>query len=254
MSSAGAAERTTISATDFDDKSDEIKEEIIEAESDLPANNQAISEASSPALKRDLVRKKNDKLPQRLISGLITNELGEPLIGANVIAITTNQATITDMDGKFKLLIDDKVEQLQIDYVGYASNFVIIEGQNDVKIQLNEGVALDEVAVTSLKRNKKQQRDYSFEAKPQMGFKKMEKYIRKNRQVPEQAKALGVEGQVLLQFQINEDGTLSDFKVLQSLGAGWDEEAKRLLKEGGKWSLPNGQKFWITTYLFEFKF
>lgn len=55
-------------------------------------------------------------------------------------------------------------------------------------------------------------------------------------QYPEQARKMGVEGKVFVEFIVNTNGALSDFKVLKGIGAGCDAEAIRVLKTMKDWN------------------
>lgn len=48
---------------------------------------------------------------------------------------------------------------------------------------------------------------------------------------PEMARKAGVEGQVIVQFVVDENGNVLDPRVLRGIGAGCDEEALRVVKE-----------------------
>ena len=39
----------------------------------------------------------------RLVSGVVKDESGEPMIGASILDTSTKQGTIADMDGKFSV-------------------------------------------------------------------------------------------------------------------------------------------------------
>lgn len=52
---------------------------------------------------------------------------------------------------------------------------------------------------------------------------------------PNAAQDAHVEGRVIVKFIVNQDGTLSDFVVERSLGAGCDDEAVRVLRQMPKW-------------------
>jgi periplasmic protein TonB len=60
-------------------------------------------------------------------------------------------------------------------------------------------------------------------------------HVRENLKYPEQAIKEGVEGRVALNFVVSKDGSLSNVKVTQGIGAGCDEEAVRILKQSPKW-------------------
>ncbi len=94
---------------------------------------------------------------QRAVSGTVTDDNGEALIGASVLAKGTTAGTVTDFDGHFNLEVPDGVNTLVISYTGYDSKEVELGDASTVNIILSEGVQLGEVVVTGLgiKREKK---------------------------------------------------------------------------------------------------
>jgi len=89
-------------------------------------------------------------LAQRTISGTITDDVGEPLIGASVVAKGTTVGTITDIDGSYSLGIADDVNTLVISYTGFDTREMALGASNVVDIVLSAGVELNEVVVTAL--------------------------------------------------------------------------------------------------------
>jgi len=81
------------------------------------------------------------------ISGKVTNEQGEMLIGATIQAKGTSVGTTTDIDGKFSLSVPIETTTLIVNYTGYKDLEVNIEGVSVIDIILEEGVTLDEVVV-----------------------------------------------------------------------------------------------------------
>jgi protein TonB len=61
------------------------------------------------------------------------------------------------------------------------------------------------------------------------------KYVSKNLKYPAQARRMGVEGKVFVQFVVEKDGSITDIKVVKGIGAGCDEEAVRVLENAPKW-------------------
>ena len=57
----------------------------------------------------------------------------------------------------------------------------------------------------------------------------------KNVKYPEAAKKEGLEGTVVVDFVVQEDGSLTKFKVLKDIGGGCGEEAVRVMKMMPKW-------------------
>jgi len=87
---------------------------------------------------------------QRTITGVVTDDSGIALIGANVLAEGTTTGTITDIDGSFSLSVPDGVNTLIVSYTGYDSKTIDITGLSSVTVTLSEGQVLDEVVVTAL--------------------------------------------------------------------------------------------------------
>lgn len=84
---------------------------------------------------------------KKTIAGIITDENGESIIGANVIEKGTTNGVITDVDGKFSLNVNDNAI-LQVSYIGYTSQEIPVKNQRDFSIKLIEdSQTLDEVVV-----------------------------------------------------------------------------------------------------------
>lgn len=83
---------------------------------------------------------------QSAVKGTVTDEAGEPLIGASVVVPGTTVGTTTDLDGNFSIAVEQG-KKLRITYVGYVSQDVTVKG-NDLKIVLKEdNELLEEVVV-----------------------------------------------------------------------------------------------------------
>lgn len=92
---------------------------------------------------------------KKTIKGTITDEKGEPIIGANVIVKGTDEGTITDVDGNFTLQASEHAV-LQITYIGYMVNEVAVKKQTQLNVVLREDAqALDEVVVVGYGTQKK---------------------------------------------------------------------------------------------------
>ncbi|CAN5821915.1 hypothetical protein BH24BAC1_BH24BAC1_00950 [soil metagenome] len=61
------------------------------------------------------------------------------------------------------------------------------------------------------------------------GIEKLSSVIKQNLQYPEEAKKQKITGSVVVGFYVEEDGEVTDLRVLQPLGAGCDEEAVRVV-------------------------
>lgn len=87
-------------------------------------------------------------LAQRPISGNVTDESGDPLIGANVRVSGTTVGTVTDYNGDFRMTLPQGGTELIVSYTGFLTQTVAV-GTGDVfRIKLIEDVQkLSEVVV-----------------------------------------------------------------------------------------------------------
>jgi periplasmic protein TonB len=68
------------------------------------------------------------------------------------------------------------------------------------------------------------------------GYAALQKYLSSELKYPSLAFRNNVEGTVILSFVVNSVGEISEIQVLKSLGAGTDEEAKRVIKSMPRWN------------------
>lgn len=87
------------------------------------------------------------------IHGTVTNELGEPVIGATVLETGSNRGTHTDVDGQFLLqTLPDAT--LRISYIGYVTQETKAVPNMVVKLKESDTM-LDEVVVVGYGQQKK---------------------------------------------------------------------------------------------------
>ena len=92
---------------------------------------------------------------KKQVSGVIVDTNGDPVIGANVVEKGTTNGTITDLDGKFTLEVNDN-SVLQVSYIGYNTQEVSANGKTSFSIKLGENTqTLDEVVVVGYGTMKK---------------------------------------------------------------------------------------------------
>lgn len=73
-------------------------------------------------------------------------------------------------------------------------------------------------------------------ATPKGGMAAFYKMVGDKMKYPAQARRMGVEGKVFVQFVIGKDGAISDVKVIKGIGAGCDEEAIRVVQSSPSWN------------------
>ncbi len=85
---------------------------------------------------------------QTTITGIVTDETGEPLIGAGVVVEGTTTGTITGIDGDYMLTVPADAVNLVFSFIGLADQTVAINGQTQINVTLSaDQTFLDEVVV-----------------------------------------------------------------------------------------------------------
>lgn len=90
------------------------------------------------------------------IKGIVKDQNGDPIIGANVMEKGTAHGVITDLAGRFTLQVTTG-SILQISYIGYKSVEIPVKNQTLLSIQLEEDMELlEEVVVVGYAVQKKE--------------------------------------------------------------------------------------------------
>lgn len=83
---------------------------------------------------------------QSTVTGTVTDQAGEPLIGASVMVPGTTVGTSTDVDGNFKINVAQG-KKIRVSYVGYVTKEVVVKGTNLTIALKEDNEVLDEVVV-----------------------------------------------------------------------------------------------------------
>jgi len=185
-----------------------------------------------------------------IIQGKVTDEKGEPIIGASVAYKGTNIGTITNMNGEFSLVKKEGKKQLTAQFIGYDPVEIPVDTSQTMLIAMNENKqTLNEVVVVGYGTNKnkksttvvtaKEQADKDITPQPVIGKRKYQKYLKENLVRPTDEKCAQVKGKVVLTFLVNKEGRPFYIKVKESLCESSDKEAIRLIQEGPDWIYGN---------------
>jgi len=95
-------------------------------------------------------------MAQRSITGIVTGDDGETLVGATIAIKGVARGTLSDFNGKYTLEVPDGAKTLVVSYTGYKTQEVSIGASNALDIVLETGTSLSEVVITAtgLTRNK----------------------------------------------------------------------------------------------------
>ena len=107
------------------------------------------------------------------VSGVVTDEEREPLIGCNVQVVGTKLSTVTDFEGHYSITLPKDKKQLRFSYVGYESKTVRVSGSTlNVRMKEDENT-LQEVAVVA----------YGLNGKVASGLQTSKRAARKEREM-----------------------------------------------------------------------
>ena len=117
------------------------------------------------------------------------------------------------------------------------------EIKDDIKVNLDVEVT-DETKVETIvvqAEEPKEETDEIFtvveeSATPKGGMQAFYKFVGEKIKYPAQARRMGIEGRVFVEFVINKDGSLSDVRSIKGIGAGCDEEAVRIVQSAPSWN------------------
>ncbi len=80
------------------------------------------------------------------ITGTVTDETKETVIGANVVVKGTSTGVTTDLDGKYTITVPDNNAVLVFSFIGYTTQEIPVNGKKVIDVVLKEdGVMLNEV-------------------------------------------------------------------------------------------------------------
>jgi TonB family protein len=167
--------------------------------------------------------------PTAAIKGVVKDEEGHPLPGVSVKVKGTTAATVTDVNGHFRLPVKTDKATLDIAFVGFKTSELNANTKDSVRVNLKETQqTLSEVVVTHSEPNDTSQP--SIAAHPQQGWHNFNIYIKGSAISPD-----GKTGKVRISFTVNANGTLDNFKVTKSLSTTADAKAIDLIRNGGSW-------------------
>ena len=90
------------------------------------------------------------------VSGVVTDELNQPMIGANVLVKGTTNGAVADFDGNYAI-VANQGDVLVFSYTGYESKEITVASSSTINVQLNpDAEALEEVVLIGYGSRKKE--------------------------------------------------------------------------------------------------
>ena len=89
------------------------------------------------------------------VTGTVTDSSGEPIVGASVVVVGAKGGTVTDLDGKYSLLVSPQAT-LRITYLGFKNEEVKVGNRKVIDVEMKSAdTELNEVVVVGYGTQKK---------------------------------------------------------------------------------------------------
>ncbi|MNS86191.1 Gram-negative bacterial tonB protein [compost metagenome] len=159
----------------------------------------------------------------------------DPIPDVVVIVKGTEVKTESNDQGAFNISIPNDKQQLELSKKGYSSLTIKATEITDGKLTVGLLPDVRLMAEKAIKDYLANTNNKTDEAKLAVSASAYQIYINKHIAYPKAYTEMGREGTVEVGFTVNADGSLSDFKVLRSMGADFDNPSVEVLKNGPKW-------------------
>lgn len=117
------------------------------------------------------------------------------------------------------------------------------EIKDEIKVNLDVEVTdqtkIEEIVVAAAEPEEESEQIFNIveeSASPKGGMAAFYKYVKDKIKYPPQARRMGIEGRVFVEFVISKDGTLTEVRAVKGIGAGCDEEAVRIVQTAPPWN------------------
>ncbi|TGD81640.1 TonB family protein [Hymenobacter wooponensis] len=183
----------------------------------------------------------SSELVTSTVAGKVTNPAGEPLPGVVVLVQGTTQATSTNAAGEFLVQLSNSKSMLLFSYQGYRDKVLEVASGDPLQVQMHPVTSsLTSASLagsTVLAEPNSEVLNYSDELPKFPGDEAAYRaFMRQNAKYPKQALEHQVQGTVFVSFVVDEQGRITDAKVVKGCGYGLDEEALRLIRIMPWWS------------------
>ncbi len=108
----------------------------------------------------------------------------------------------------------------------------------DLDLEITEDEVIEEMVTEEVEEEEDIDEIFTIveeSAAPSGGMQAFYKFVQKKLKYPAQARRMGIEGKVFVEFIVDKDGTITAVRSVKGIGAGCDEEAVRVIKSHPKW-------------------
>ncbi len=110
----------------------------------------------------------------------------------------------------------------------------------DLDVEMTEETVIEKIIFKEATLPEEEEVDEIFtivekQPSPVGGMSAFYKYINDKIKYPAQARRMGIEGKVFVEFVVDKDGSITDVKAVKGIGAGCDREAEKVIRSAPKW-------------------
>ena len=171
------------------------------------------------------------------VRGKVYDDAGKPVIGAVVLIDGSKKGSVTDVNGSFT--IKAKIgDFLNISYVGLET----------VRLGVSKMYAEDHEYIIPMSKEGASD-NKTFDVVEQMpafpgGQAALMQFLAKNLRYPEEAHKNNIQGRVIVTFDVEKDGSITEARVVKSVNPLLDDEALRVVNSMPNWipGMVNGEK------------
>ena len=177
------------------------------------------------------------------LKGLVIDEKKEPVVGAIVRVKGTKQGTVTDVDGRYTIEVPDGAT-IEVAYVGMATTtFTVSKANSETRttaIVLKKDGSNEPVKYEATLTYNGTDNDKSYDVVDEMpefpgGVGARMQYLAKNVKYPVEAQRKGQQGNVVVKFTVEKDGSITNSHIVRSISPLLDAEALRVINAMPKW-------------------
>lgn len=86
---------------------------------------------------------------KRQISGVVTDKIGEPIVGASVMIPKSTVGIMTDVDGRYFLEVPSRTATIEVSCIGYKTQTITLGTSDRYNISLADDTEMLEETVVS---------------------------------------------------------------------------------------------------------
>ena len=177
------------------------------------------------------------------ITGIVVDEQDEIVKGAAILIKQTTTGTVSDLKGNFSITVPSLPTTMMVSFVGFDTEEVQVNS-TDAPLKIRLKKTKNQLPSPSKDAPAYQILDQVEEApQPVGGRDAWHQFVARNIQYPAADRKAGIQGAVVVTFQITKEGKVDGVELLRGIGGESDQEAIRVISEAPDWipARQNGQ-------------